>query len=204
MVRQPLPPSPGDAAPVKDAVWRQVVTPLVPEHWAVRGKVAWRQPAGPVVVGLLGEDSGLDTGVYLWRLLLPLFVPTDVWDLSWSTRLGGGARTWSIDALPQPVSESVARAPADHDALRALAKRRSADNWQMLEAVAGSRVLLGRRKAALRVVRGALDDPVAASAPAATARLARLRDQLSAGDLAAARSDLEARARTSAAALGLG
>jgi hypothetical protein len=96
-------------------------------------------------VGLLGEDSGLDTGVYLWRLLLPLFVPTDVWDLSWSSRLGGGARTWSIDALPQPVSQSVAQAPSDDDALRALAKRRSADNWQMLEAVAGSRVLLGRR-----------------------------------------------------------
>jgi hypothetical protein len=188
---------------VKDAAWRQAVAPLVPADWGLRGKVAWRQPVGPVVVGLLGEDSGLDTGVYLWRLLLPLFVPTDVWDLSWSARLGGGAHTWSPAELPPAVSAAVAQAPSDDDALRALARRRSADNWSMLEAVAGSRVLLGRRKAALRVAVRALDDPLAASAPETTARLTRLRDQLSAGDLAAARSDLEARSRSTAEALAL-
>jgi hypothetical protein len=76
--------------------WKRTARPLLPteQNWEFRGSLGYRIPVHRMLLGVLGEGSGFDKGVYIWRVSMPLFVPSDVIDLAWSERIGGGARKY--------------------------------------------------------------------------------------------------------------
>jgi hypothetical protein len=193
---------------VRATDWKRVVRPLLPDDgWAFRGRAVYRTPVQHVVTGLLAEGSGWSTGVYLWRLRLPLFVPGEDWTLDWSERLGGGAHTFSTDdedELHGAISRALAHTGDERDALLGIAEPDQKINWRMLEEVVGSRVLLGQRAEAAEALEEALAEPQARSWDAGMVeRLEELRALLEDGDLDGARHVLDVRAKATAAALGI-
>lgn len=128
--------------------WKRVVRPLLPDDaWAFHGRAVHRTPVRHVAIGLLAEGSGWSTGVHLWRLRLPLFVPGEDWTLDWSERLGGGSHTYSADdedELHRAISHALSHTADEHEALAGIAEPSRQVNWRMLEEVVGSRVLLGQ------------------------------------------------------------
>src|SRR5512138_2561429 len=86
---------------MKATEWKRLVRPLLPleETWDFRGRLCYRMPVGRFLFGVLGEGSGFDTGVYIWRVSVPLFVPSNVMRLTSSDRIGGGATKYSRDDL---------------------------------------------------------------------------------------------------------
>lgn len=193
---------------MRAADWKRVVEPLLPDDaWAFHGRVVHRTPVQHVVVGLLAEGSGWSTGVYLWRLRLPLFVPGEDWTLDWSQRLGGGSHTYSTDdedELHRAISHALIHAGDEHDALRGIAEPSQQVNWRMLEEVVGSRILLGQAAQAAKAIEVALSEPQARSWDAGMVeRLEELRALIGDGDLDGARDVLGVRAEETAAALGI-
>ena len=81
---------------MRKSEWIQAVRPLLPadQEWDFQGRLAYRLPARHLVVGLLADGSGFDKGVYIWRMVMPLFVPIDHVTLTWSERIGGGAKKY--------------------------------------------------------------------------------------------------------------
>lgn len=193
---------------MKATEWKREVKPLVPdESWAFHRRAVYRTPVRHVAVGLLGEGSGWTKGVYLWRLRLPLFVPREDWTLDWSVRLGGGAHTYSTEdaeELHQAISHALRHAGDEQDALRGIAGPDQQINWRMLEAVAGSRILLGQGRKASRTIKKALAEPHAQSWDAGMVeRLEELKALLGDGDMRGAERVLDKRAKETAAAIGI-
>jgi hypothetical protein len=97
---------------------------------------------------VLGERSGFDKGVYIWQLTMPLFIPTDVIDLSWSERIGGRARKYdNLDeqALVTGIIAAVDALGTEQDAAEQTAARevRESRNRRVQEVVAYARILTG-------------------------------------------------------------
>jgi hypothetical protein len=135
---------------VKVAEWKRVVRPVLPadEDWEFRGSMCYRPPVRRVLLGVLGEGSGFDKGVYLWRVSMPLFVPSDVVDLSWSERIGGGARKYDKfdeEALERAIGLAVDGLGSEEYALRAMASRetQASRNRRVHEVVGYAQLLLG-------------------------------------------------------------
>jgi hypothetical protein len=193
---------------VRATDWKRVVKPLLPDDaWAFRGRAVHRTPVQHVAIGLLAEGSGWSTGVYLWRLRLPLFVPSEDWTLDWSERLGGGAHTCSTDdedELHRAISDALGRTGDERDALSAIAEPSQEINWRMLEEVVGSRILLGQGAKAGEAIDEALAEPQGRTWDAGMVeRLEELRALVGDGDLDGARHVLDGRAKQTAAALGI-
>ena len=78
--------------------WKRIVRPLIPagEQWQFRGPLCYRSPVNLFLFGVLAESSAFDSGTYIWRVVMPLFVPSEDLDLSWSERIGGAPQstTW--------------------------------------------------------------------------------------------------------------
>lgn len=137
---------------MKTVEWKKVVRPLLPpgQSWAFRGRLCYRQPVDWVLTGVLGEGSGFHTGVYVWQVSMPLFVPSDVVTLSFSSRVGGRSRFYGMDepaAMQQAVSEALAAA-LKPEPLQAIASRLVTKNASLFEARAYARILLGDPEAA--------------------------------------------------------
>lgn len=63
-----------------------------------KNSVLTATPRGRVLRGIVLEGSAADpNGVYLWKFVQPLYVPTTTIVLSLGDRLGGGCKTWSAD-----------------------------------------------------------------------------------------------------------
>jgi hypothetical protein len=110
-------------------------------------------PVGWMVRGLLAEPSTAG-GFYLWDVRLPLYIPTDVVVLNWSTRVGGGSRVWSSqDAANVTMSagENV-REAAESQSSILLSPPGGADSVNMQEAKAYGLVLEGSVPAAVEVL----------------------------------------------------
>jgi hypothetical protein len=120
--------------------WKRAVLPVLGDEagWGFRGKLAYRRPVGSVLLGILGEGSGLHRdGVYIWAVVMPLFIEAESLVLTWSERMVP-AGTFSLSdeaALRAAVAQAVAFLPSEAEALQALAARPS-------EATPGARVLL--------------------------------------------------------------
>jgi len=132
---------------VKAAEWKRVVRPLLPvgQSWAFRGQLCYLQPVEWVLTGVLGEGSGFHTGVYLWQVSMPMFVPSDVVSLSFSSRVGGGARIYDTDepaALHQAISAGLAATTAA-EPLRVIACTSVTKNARLFEERAYARILIG-------------------------------------------------------------
>jgi hypothetical protein len=120
--------------------------------WAVKGRLVYRRPIGRVLIGVLGEPSGLLRATYVWRVSMPLFVPAEHLTLSWSRRVGGGAHAISDqepDEVRHAVEETIATAEDEVDALGRMARQSGGrGNVLMDEVSAYACLLLGKTKAA--------------------------------------------------------
>ncbi len=125
----------GDPA-LRAAEWKRSVRPLLPsdQRWAFRQRLCYRLPIDWMLFGVLGEGSSYSTGVYIWAVRMPLFVPSDVVDLSWSERVAP-ATTYQPDA--SDFNPAVRRAlylsepPADQ--LQPILDRRDPVNMRVVE-----------------------------------------------------------------------
>lgn len=139
----------GGGSAMRAQEWRRAVAPLLPANdgWAHRAKLSYRVAPRWVLVGVLGESSGLARSTYVWTVTMPLFEPADHVNLSYSARVGGGAcRVEDLDAdsLRTAVLTAAASIPDEPVALRRLAAL-SLDtrNAQVFETVAYAQLLTG-------------------------------------------------------------
>ncbi len=96
---------------MRTADWKRLTKPVLDDTWRLSGTLAYRVPIGWVLHGLLAEDSAAShPAFYLWMVKMPLVVPTDVIDLSWSERFGESSEAFeptapaTQEALVQPES----------------------------------------------------------------------------------------------------
>ena len=89
----------------------------------------------------------------MYRLMMPLVVPSDVVNLSWSERMGGGSRKFRVDerdALEQAIGAAFTGLSTDDTALRQVLARGMplGANSRVNEMVGYTQVLLGDLEAA--------------------------------------------------------
>ena len=144
---------------MKSSEWTRLVRPVLPSdeyEWGFRGKLCYARPVGWTVRGLLAEGSAFDQGIYLWEVLMPLYVPTDVIVLSHSVRVGGGANRFDYhdpESIVSAASDTARSLPTDENALSALSIDVSEGrNRRTLEVSAYSLILLHRLEEAQRVL----------------------------------------------------
>ena len=140
---------------MKVSEWKRVVRPVLSadEAWEFRGSMCYRLPVHHVLLGVLGEGSGFDKGVYIWRVSMPLFVPSPVVDLSWSERIGGGSSKYEkfdSEVLKRTIGLATERLGSEEQALRAMASRKTlaSRNRRVHEVVGYAHLLLGDLTAA--------------------------------------------------------
>ena len=108
---------------MKEAAWKRTVRAVVadPESWHFRGRLAYRPlPRDSwVLTGALAEGSAFDSGVYVWRVVLPLLRPDDVLTLNWSHRVAGGSKVPASDTarLERAIVEATAPFPDESEML---------------------------------------------------------------------------------------
>ncbi len=155
---------------MKAAEWKQVVQPLLPADgsWEFRGFLCYRPPVHRVLLGALGEGSGFDKGVYIWRVVMPLFVPSENVVLSWSERIGGGARKFDKfgeDALVTAIVTAIEGLRSEDDALvEILGRADAASPNRRLHEVIGYAQLLqgdtsGAQESLIRAAAGVVETP---------------------------------------------
>lgn len=144
---------------MKIADWKRAVRHHLPPdpEWRFRGRLCYQHPVGRILFGVLGEGSGFDSGVYVWRVTMPMFVPGDVIDLSYSERVGGGGKkNLNSPAELSAIIGSVLNDPLDEGReLRkfvTMAKGDGAQNRRVVETAAYSNVILGDIRAAYREI----------------------------------------------------
>ena len=109
--------------------WKRLVQPMLPQDSSCgfMQRLCYRRPVGWVLCGVLAEGSAYaEAGAfYLWDVQLPLFGPRQVLDLTFSERVGGGSKTYSVDEpdeLRAALSEVLARdMPSDDEIAMRLA-----------------------------------------------------------------------------------
>lgn len=136
--------------------WRSLSQPVLGSGWRYAKTLAYRVPVGWNLHGLLAEDSAARApDFYLWVVRMPLFVPTDVIDLSWSERFGGSSRVFEPEGTEAAqavatAAEEVIEQSSD-EALR-LPPPGGADNVGMQEARGYALLLEGNPSGALEVL----------------------------------------------------
>ena len=195
---------------MKATDWKRVVRPLIPadEHWEFRGSLCYRAPAGRFLFGVLGEGSGFDKGVYIWRVSMPLFVPSEVMVLSFSERVGGGSKKYDdadIDELSTAIGGGLRDLPTEDGELRRVVKLAiGSPNLRLLEAAAYSYVLLGDQDGAVVTIEQARRSPTRFDWEGVVVdRLSDLAKRLNEQGIDAAAREVDAQAKCTAAALGL-
>lgn len=141
---------------MKAAEWRRLSKPVLDERWRLSRALAYRVPVGWVLYGLLAEDSPANPpGFYLWMVRMPLVVPSDVIDLSWSERFGDSSRVFepastatqeALAGAAKVVSEEAAGSDSVVD------PPGGADNVRMQEARAYGLLLQGNTGGAIEVL----------------------------------------------------
>lgn len=91
--------------------WQRAIKPHLPDGWALAGRLAYRQPVGWVLFGVLGVPSDAG-GVYITRVRTPTYYPEPVaMVLNYSDRYGGGTATFQpqTDLGQRVIAEAVAQ-----------------------------------------------------------------------------------------------
>jgi hypothetical protein len=141
---------------VKASEWKRVVRPLLPacDLWEFRGSLAYRAPVHRFVFGVLGEGSAFDKGIYVWKVSMPLFVPSDHVTLDYSRRVGGGGAKYYGDQpteLTAALKEAVADPPSEAAEIqRVIDAAARNDDLRPLEAAMYALALMGDYRGALR------------------------------------------------------
>ena len=195
---------------MKATDWKRTVRPLIPpdERWEFRGSLCYRAPASRFLFGVLGEGSGFDTGVYIWRVSMPLFVPSDAVVLSYSQRIGGGSKKYEAadyDELSSAIASGFRDLPTDDDELHRLVEiAAGSPNVRLLEAAVRSQVLLGDGVGALDMIRRATGAPTGSGwEREVISRLDALAKTLDDKGLDDAVQDIDAQVARTATALGV-
>lgn len=74
--------------------WRSLVGELGDDSWRMTDRLGYVVPVRWVLHGVLWESSARSSNSYLWLLRMPLYNPSPTLSLSWSQRVGGGARLY--------------------------------------------------------------------------------------------------------------
>ncbi|ONI90752.1 hypothetical protein ALI22I_11670 [Saccharothrix sp. ALI-22-I] len=136
---------------MKSGEWKKTVRaalrdlPGGADLWGFSRSLCYRTDRTWTATGVLAEASGVGLGEYLWVVRMPLFVPADVIDLSFSTRLD----TVDDEEIRRgPSADSIRAAlravPSESEALEHIADAADARNVRSLEAAAYATVILGR------------------------------------------------------------
>lgn len=138
------------------STWNKLTADLPRDVWRRAKRLLYLDPVGWVVQGLVPEESADDpSSFYLWLFRMPLYVPSDVIDLSWSERFGGGSTRFDLssDSARRAVSEAAAIVEKEMDRSDiVLDPPGGADNVRMQEARAYGLLLQGRDEAAVEVL----------------------------------------------------
>lgn len=139
---------------MKSGEWKKAVRAALrdedgADRWDFSRSLAYRTDSTWMARGVLAESSGVGLGEYLWVVRAPLFVPANVLDLTFSTRLPdrtdeeitSGPSTGSIRTALRSV-------PDEQAALAHIAGTADPRNLLSLEAAAYASVILGRDDAA--------------------------------------------------------
>jgi len=141
---------------MRSADWKQLTEPVLGDGWRISRALAYRVPIGWVLHGLLAEDSAAnDLDFYLWVVQMPLVVPTDVIDLSWSERFGDSSRVFDpTAATTQGVVAQAGVVVSEHAAAGAVVvdPPGGADNVRMQEARAYGLLLMGNSGGAIEAL----------------------------------------------------
>lgn len=136
--------------------WKRLTKLVLDDGWRLSKALAYRVPVGWVLHGLLAEDSPANQpDFYLWVVRMPLVVPTDVIDLSWSERFGDSSRVFdptapaTQEALAQ-AAELVSEQAATGDSV--VDPPGGVDNVRMQEARGYGLLLRGNTAGALEVL----------------------------------------------------
>jgi nucleotide-binding universal stress UspA family protein len=141
---------------MRAADWKRLTKPVLDDGWRLSKALAYRIPVGWILHGLLAEDSPANyPAFYLWLVRMPLVVPTDIVDLSWSERFGDSSRVYEPDAAA--TREALAQAA------RLLSEQGAADefvvdppggvdNVRMQEARAYGLLLMGNAGGGIEVL----------------------------------------------------
>jgi hypothetical protein len=115
---------------------------------------------------VLGEGSGFDTGVYIWRVVMPLFVPSQCLVLSWSRRTRSGTYALGAEnALRSAIATAADGLGTEADALVEMAGRDdpASPNRRWHEAIGYVHLLQGNvsgaRESLARAATGVADPP---------------------------------------------
>lgn len=196
---------------VKATEWKRAVRPLLPadERWEFRGRLCYRAPAGLFLFGVFGDGSAYDTGVLICRVVMPLFVPREVLDLSYSKRVGGGMTLHPSrePAAFQAAIQSALDAPSTElaELLHIVELSQDSMNLHVLHAAAASAVLLGEETRALKIIERTKRFPPPQYQWVADVheRIREMEETLTQRGIWAAIGDLERQRRQTATALGL-
>lgn len=159
-------PSDGHTDAMRESEWRSLLAPVLPsdQEWHVQGRsLAYRLPVGRVLMGVLAEGSASKGRRYIWRLTMPLFEPSEVLNLSYSERVGGGSNAVHVGepaAFTAALMEAIRWLPVEEDEIARLAQLDIKGNIRASETAAYANTYLGDVERAARIVESALDLPV--------------------------------------------
>jgi hypothetical protein len=195
---------------VKTADWKRTVRPLIPvgESWEFRGRLCYRVPVDRILLGILAEGSAFDRVIYIWRVRMPLFIPSSNVTLTWSERMGGPSRSFGPDdpeAMASAVRLAFGSLGDEAEAIEGIVETgaRTVGNSRVDETLAYCHVLLGDLAAARRHLAlasaGTTTLPWAVEVQARARQFAQLLDHDEGGAVA----QLDRWCAQTAAALGL-
>lgn len=124
----------------------------------VRGRLAYRVPVGPLLVGVYANPSGWSKGrSYLEAFVQPLYLPTEHLDFTIGRRLGGGTCTFALEEVASggvDMADGGAFLDAHNDPAALLAAQwwKNRADIRMIEVEAYSLIWCGRRDEALAVL----------------------------------------------------
>ena len=144
---------------MRSSEWKRLAKPPLDDRWRFSKDLAYVTPIRWILYGLLSEDSASKPRFYLNVLRMPLYVPTDVVDLSWSDRFGGPSHLFhpneaaTRDALSEAAAQVVREAASGALLLHPPG---GADNVRMMEARAYGLLLDGSPGGSVEVLRRVL------------------------------------------------
>jgi hypothetical protein len=147
---------------MRSVEWRRTVRGFVPsdEGWEFVDSFCYRPPVRRVLLGALGEGSAFDKNFYIWRLKMPIFIPSQHVNLSWSERMGGKAHKFDADdeeTVAAAIGEAIAGLGTEEDTLVEIAAKGAelSSNRRVSETVGYAHLLLGDLQAAEKALKAA-------------------------------------------------
>lgn len=137
--------------------WKRTVASVLTENWVLleERRLAFIRPIEWVLFGVQADGPASRSTYYLNQLRMPLYVPNDVIDLSWSDRFGGPSCQLELNE-ESPGQIASAMAVIEREAKKGeviLKPPGGAENYRMMEARAYGFVIEDRIDAAIEMLK---------------------------------------------------